>query len=113
MFNPELKAFKRGPDFLINLVLPAHLQGLFLGWTPTASIRRYRDPTPRGFIANLEFSWCDPITTTVFQLKSEDTADWPLGVAELDVLFTSPDGQHQQTRTVRLRLEPALTAPSV
>ncbi len=112
MATSEPRIFKRGPDFNVVLALPTYVaSGFFTDYTGTAQIRRYQDDSEEGFIANIDFSWVDPVDARSFTLTNNDTADWPLGLAELDVVLTgpAPDNRKVGTAAVLLKIERSIT----
>jgi len=110
MATSEPRIFKRGPDFNVTLALPTYVApGFFSDYTGTAQIRRYQDDSEEGFIANLTFAWVDVEDARAFTLVNQDTSEWPLGLAELDVILENTDGKKVGTATVLLKIERSIT----
>ena len=110
MIGNKPKVFKRGGDFSIILTLPSYVQpGHFADWTPTAQVRKYQNDASSGFIGDLTFEWLVDSQNMSFRLSSTETANWPLGLAEMDVLFTSPTGKKTQTQTVIFKIDRGIT----
>lgn len=110
MIGNKPKIFKRGGDFSIILTLPSYVQpDHFADWTATAQVRKYQNDGASGFIANLVFEWLPDSQHLGFRLTNEDTDNWPLGLAEMDVLFTSPTGKKTQTQTVIFKIDRGIT----
>lgn len=111
MINPQTpKSFKRGADFSVILALPSYVEsGHFTEHTPTAQLRRYQNDEPEGLIAQLTFEWIDPAVARAFRLTASNTHDWPIGPAELDVLFTGPDGKTVATQTKVIKIIRGIT----
>jgi hypothetical protein len=115
MASTEPRIFKRGPDFNITLSLPTYVvAGHFSTYTGTAQIRKYQDSTEEGLIADLVFEWIDPEDARSFTIKCTDTSDWPLGLAEMDVLLTGPgeNGAKIGTGTVLIQITRGITQPT-
>jgi hypothetical protein len=95
MATREPRIFKRGPDFNLTLVLPSYVTpNHFADYTGTAQIRRYKDDSEDGFIADVDFEWVE---------------EWPLGLAELDIMLEDPDGKKVGTATIFLKIERTIT----
>ncbi len=100
------KIFKRGGDLSVVMSLPSYVEtGHFSDWTPTVQLRRFQNDTPKGFIADLTFAWLDQAEARAFRITGNNTDNWPLGLAELDVLFTSPLGKKVNTQTVVIKID--------
>lgn len=103
--------FKRGSTFTFLLELPPAIEdGHFVNWTLKSQIRRMENATPDGFIANLAATWEDPVATTrVIKVHATDTQDWPLGIAEVDIVFTSPVGVKVSSGTLYFDIQRSVT----
>lgn len=105
----EPKTFKRGATFNVTLALPTYVAaGHFADWTATAQLRRFEDDSLKGLLADLDFEWVDPVDARSFVLSANDTADWPLGLAEFDVMFEK-DGRKVRTKTTQIRIKRGIT----
>jgi hypothetical protein len=105
----EPKTFKRGATFNVTMALPSYVvAGHFADWTATAQVRRFEDDSARGLLADLVFEWIDPLQALSFTLTADETADWPLGLAEFDVMFEK-DGRKVRTRTTQIRVKRGIT----
>ncbi len=83
--------FKRGATFKVLLELPESFAlDYFEGWEPRSQIRRRGHDGDKGYISDLDFAWVDEGVSRQFTLAVENTEYWPLGEAEVDVVFTSP-----------------------
>lgn len=103
MISDKVHEFSRGASFEVILSLPTSIEaGYFGAWEATSQLRVAGKLTEAGFIADLEHSWIDG---RKFMLVSDDTAEWPLGDAELDVLFTNPLDGNRKIRTKKLRIK--------
>ncbi len=93
--------FKRGSTFTFLVELPSSVtDGQFTGWTLKSQMRRQGNSTPEGLISTLTATWEDPAIAKVIRLHDAVTADWPIGVAEVDVLLTSPTGEKISSDTL-------------
>lgn len=105
----EPKTFKRGATFNVTLALPTYVvAGHFADHTVTAQLRRFEDDSAKGLLANLTFEWVDPVDARSFTLTADDTAEWPLGLAEFDVMFEK-DGRKVRTKTTQIRIKRGIT----
>lgn len=102
--------FKRGTTFSFVLDTPSSIvDGFFLDWDVKAQIRKERNNTPAGLIANLSIMWVDEETTRNLTLSYNNTDSWPLGIAEVDVLFVSPTGQRMRSETMVFSIDRQIT----
>lgn len=102
--------FKRGSTFQLTLVVPAEYpNGHFTAYRLRSQLRRYRHTGQDGLIATLICNWVDPIATRELAISANDTADWPLGPAELDVLLTAPNGVRLHSGSVQLEIMRGVT----
>lgn len=102
--------FKRGTTFSFVLAIPSTIvDGFFLDWDVKAQIRKERNNTPTGLIADLSTMWVDEETTRSLALAYSNTDGWPLGIAEVDVLFVSPTGQRLRSETMVFSIEREIT----
>ena len=111
MAEREPFEFKRGATFMVAMSVPENVPlGYFSNWTAEAQIRKAGNDNASGLIEDLVFTWTDPEDTRHFTLTSEDTSDWPLGLAEIDVKFTSNEnGRVATTKTVQLEITRNIT----
>ena len=101
---------KKGADFSYTLEIPASIVGNRLTQThPTAQLRRDRSNLPSDLIAELATRWVDPATGRKLEVSHQSTWDWPVGLAEFDVLFTTMDGRTEYSTTVKVDIQPGIT----
>lgn len=101
---------KKGSTLSLVLNVPENIADGFLSsWTPSAQIRRHRNPQPSGFIAQLGCFWVDPTKARSVGVFNADTDDWPEGLADMDVLFTSADGQTIHSSTILVEISQGVT----
>lgn len=101
--------FKRGDTF--RLAGRAKVNGAIEdmdGWNIQAQVREHRPAGPGELIATLSGSWINAAEGTL-QVAHNDTANWALGDALIDIRLTSPGGDKVTTSTVRFRIEEAVT----
>jgi hypothetical protein len=109
----ESKIFKRGADFNVTMLLPSWVTaGHFAGYTGSAQIRRLQDESVEGLISTIDFEWLDPEDARAFRLSKSDTQAWPVGLAELDVMFTGPEDQKIVSETVMIKIVRNITRGS-
>lgn len=95
-----ISEFKRGGTFSATVKIPdIEPDGKFFHWFINARIRKHKDPSDCGSIATLYPAWIDPATTREISVVNIHTEDWPLGIAEWDILLTSPEGVKYLTPT--------------
>ncbi len=103
-------SFKRGQTFSISVAVPSIIaDGALAGWIPSAQIRKANNGSPSGLITALSSYWDNPATTRNIHLYHNLTEDWPLGKAEVDVLFTSPGGEKLYSETLEFTIERGIT----
>ena len=104
------RVFKRGPDLNLILVLPSYVPAAYFSdYTGTAQLRRYKDDSEAGIIAEITFTWINPVDARAFTLTHSGTDEWPLGLAELDVILENSVGSKVGTATILLRIERSIT----
>lgn len=102
--------FKRGSTFSFQMAMPDNLAaGYFGSWRVEAQIRKEGSSSPAGLIADLSPFWADPATNTQLVIFHANTDGWPLGRAEMDVLFTSGGGQKVRSKTVIFDIQRGIT----
>lgn len=107
MIADTIHEFARGATFEAVMSLPTNVpDNYFNDWQALSQIRKHGLLTKAGLIGDLDFKWLGP---REFVLSSNDTDKWPLGVAELDVLFTSRQGRRIRTKTVKVKITPGVT----
>lgn len=105
MIADKVHEFNRGASFEAVMGLPVNVEpGYFTGWTPVCQLREYGKPASDSLIADIDFKWIvdEP---NKFILSSNDTDNWPLCFAELDVLFVSPTGRRIRTKKLVIRIQ--------
>lgn len=107
MIADTIHEFARGATFEAVMSLPTNVpDNYFADWQPLSQLRRDGQLTKSGLIGELDFKWLGP---REFVLSSNDTDKWPLGVAELDVLFTSRQGRRIRTKSLKVKITPGVT----
>lgn len=102
--------FKRGTTFSFVLEIPSTtVDGFFMDWGVKAQIRKQNNDNASGLIADLTTSWVDAETTRSLILSFSMTDKWPLGIAEVDVLYTAPSGQRMRSHTITFNIEREIT----
>ena len=77
----------------------------FSTWVGSSQIRMLNGT----LVESLVVSWVD-VSTGKLKVYSNDTADWPAGVAEIDIKFTSTTtGQKVYSKTQQILLVKAVT----
>lgn len=110
MKHCKAATFKRGANFKFTFKLPTEVpEGQFAGWTPTAQIRRYLNDQENGLIATIPVAWGTAETINHLLVDSENTGKWPLGLAEFDILLTSPAGEKVMTATILFDIQRGIT----
>jgi hypothetical protein len=99
----NIPEFARGSTFEAVMTLPQSVaENYFSSWQPLSQIRREGNLTSEGLIDDLTLAWLGP---REFILSSNDTDEWPLGIAEFDVLFSSNQGRRIRTKTLRVLIK--------
>lgn len=102
--------FKRGSTFSFNLLVPTDIaDGYFRDWEIFSQIRKHRDDTPSGLIASLGLRWQNSTTTRRLMIFDAMTDKWPLGPADMDVVFASATGYRIRSKTVSFIIERGIT----
>lgn len=102
--------FKRGSTFGFAMTIPDTIpDGTFASWKPMAQLRRARNDSSSGLIADIAVFWGDPKTTRTLVFHHNVTERWPVGEAELDVLFLSAGGQTIRSTTVLFDIQRGIT----
>lgn len=89
------------PDTIAN--------GFFRKWKATAQIRKANNNLPSGMIAQLQCYWTNESTTKQLVLSHDLTDNWPVGLAEFDVLFESVDGQSMRSSIMPVQIVRGVT----
>ena len=96
MIADQVHEFSRGASFEAIMSLPVSIpENYFADWQPFCQLRKVGSITESGYIGELALTWTGP---REFLLSSDETDKWPLGKAELDILFTSPQGRRIRTK---------------
>ena len=102
--------FKRGATFSYAFEVPSDIpDGYFFDWEVHAQIRKARSDSPQSLIAQLQPLWQDKQTTRELVLTHINTDAWPVGPAEMDVVFVSPDGFKAASKTITVSIEKGVT----
>lgn len=88
---PTTPTLPQGQSFSVLAKLGPNVITDLQNWTPACQIRKVNNSQPSGFVANLSVDLHDP-EEMIFRLYMDKTDHWPLGLVELDLRFTSPDG---------------------
>ena len=100
------REFIRGQSLWFKMKLPPKIQAAALfPYNLSCTLRRYKNPGENGFIANLSVGWTDSSATEIEFSYPGETGEWPLGLAEFDVLFTHPTtGRKIRTRPTQIMI---------
>ena len=103
--------FIRGSTFSAVVAIPQETPAdFFVGWPLKSQIRRRKNGEDYGLIQELEVNWVnDDTETRQLLLYCKDTSKWPLGLAEVDVRFKSPDGEIVQSSHVPFKIVRGIT----
>jgi hypothetical protein len=102
--------FKRGATFSYAFEIPSDIpDGYFDEWEVHAQIRKAGSDSPKSLIAQLQPLWQDKVTTRELVLMHVDTNAWPVGPAEMDIVFVSPSGFKAASKTVTVSIEKGIT----
>ena len=103
-------SFKRGQTFSFMFEIPEAIEdGMLKEYIPTAQIRKKGNSGKLGHIGDINCYWADPDTNRLLVMYHNDTGAWPLGLAELDVLFTGTGGTSFRSNTVDFKIERGIT----
>lgn len=78
--------------------------GEYKDWTAKCQLRRYQNRLPSGLLAEFPVEALDPDNTNLYLLVHKDTAGWPIGKAELDLILTHPS-EDFHLRTSKLNID--------
>lgn len=102
--------FKRGSTFAFMFAVPENMpNGFFKTRLPSAQIRKAMNSRPDGLIANIACFWADPATTRYLIVHHSLTDKWPLGNAEMDILFESATGEKLRSTTALFNIQRGIT----
>lgn len=102
--------FKRGSTFAFAVRVPSSFEdGFFTNWVVKAQLRKEKNDQENGLIANLAPVWLDSELSRDLAIYHYLTDKWPLGIAEMDVLLISPEGQKIKTNTIVFSIERGIT----
>lgn len=102
--------FKRGATFAYQFEIPSSFKdGYFASWEVYAQLRKAGNDSPDGLIANLTAEWDSFKKTRNVLVGHPVTEHWPLGEAELDILFISSDGYRVRSETYPVKIERGIT----
>lgn len=102
--------FKKGSTFSFALNVPSTVAaGYFRGWEVQAQVRRKGDSSPKGLIGTLGARWEDSEQTRRLFVFSGLTDDWPVGPAEMDIMFISGSGFKLRAKTVQIDIQRGIT----
>ena len=109
MEDPDL-IFTSGQTFSFIMQIPDTVKsGALRHYLPKAQIRKYKSNQANGLIADLNCFWADPKTTKMLTLYHNLTDNWPVGLAELDVVFEGADGTSIRSTTVAVQIVRGIT----
>lgn len=107
---PRPTQFKRGSTFSFALNVPTTVAtGYFRDWEVQAQIRRKGDTGTKGLIATLAHRWEDATTTRRLYVFDGLTENWPIGPAEMDILFINGSGYKLRAKTVQIEIQRGIT----
>lgn len=99
----NIPEFTRGSSFEAVMTLPQTVEPHYFDtWQALSQIRKEGNLTSSGLLGDLELTW---LGSREFILKSNDTDNWALGMAEFDVLFSSNAGRRIRTKTLRILIK--------
>ena len=102
--------FKRGTTFSFAMkVDPDIADATFLGWDVKAQVRKHKNDMESGLIAQIPCFWLDPKTTRFVGVFYSLTEKWPLGLIDMDIRFTSPNGVRICSKTITFLVERGIT----
>jgi hypothetical protein len=104
MIADKVHEFARGASFEAVMSLPVNIaDDYFLTWQVVCQLRKLDHATADGFISDIDFRWIDG-EPNKFTLTQNDTDKWPLGMAELDVLFIHTSGRKIRTKALVIKI---------
>lgn len=107
---PTVIDFKRGQTFSFVMGVPDNVEaGTLVHWKPSAQLRKKGNITQQGLIANINTFWADETTTQDVMFYHNNTHKWPLGLAEMDILFTSTNGETLRSDTLTFNIIAGVT----
>lgn len=107
---PEVVPFKAGSTFSFMFKIPDNIpDGYFSDWALSAQLRKKGNSMPSGLIAYISCYWLNKEESRYVGFFHNLTEDWPKGIAELDVLLTSPSGQKVRSNTVLFNIQRGVT----
>lgn len=99
-----------GTTLSLVLAIPECIDRGFLAtWTLKAQLRRRKNLTHEGLIADLDVTWDDPEAAQVLVITGTNTEKWPVCPAELDIRFTSVDGFVKRSEIIEVNIEHGVT----
>ena len=102
--------FKQGSTFSFALNVPTTVaNGYFRDWEVQAQIRRKGDASPRGLISSLGSRWEDSTLTRRLFVFDGHTEKWPVGPAEMDIMFINGSGYRLRAKTVQIDIQRGIT----
>jgi hypothetical protein len=102
--------FKRGSTFSFAMNVPATVAtGYFRDWEVLSQVRRKGDTGAKGLIGVLAHRWADATTTRLLYVFDGLTEKWPIGPAEMDILFINGSGFKLRAKTVQLDIQRGIT----
>lgn len=106
----QVPKFIKGQTLAFAMTLPDEVsEDQFKNWTLSSQLRRYQDRSPEGLIADLVCKWADEDKFKVITFYHNVTDNWPVGLAEFDVVLTSPQGQKVRTHPVVIYIQGGIT----
>ena len=102
--------FKRGATFSFVVNIPEDVpDGYFRDWQVVSQVRRAKNDMSSGLIASLGSRWDNSATTRKLILFDAMTDRWPLGLAEVDVVFNAGTGYRVRSKTLLFNIERGIT----
>jgi len=102
--------FKRGSTFSFALNVPDTVaSGYFRDWEVLSQIRRKGASGTKGLIATLASRWEDATQTRRLYVFDGLTEDWPVGPAEMDIMFINGSGYKLRAKTVQINIQRGIT----
>lgn len=109
MPTQESISVKRGSTMALVFTIPDTIDDkYFMTWIPKAQLRKSRNDSKEGLIADLACYWVDETYKQIVVMHNM-TKNWPLGRAELDIAFLSSEGYTLYSSTVEVNIEREIT----
>lgn len=96
--------FKRGDTFQLELSVSNNAAPVNItGWVIASQVR-----TKSRLISTLAVEYTDP-ALGIYRLRDNNTSDWPLGLLQCDIKYTTDDGQVAHSETFEIDVQRGIT----